>query len=126
MFIVYRPTTDFMDSLSYNNDRLKLHRERGFETSSGIERMLAANQKMLDNGYLIPAATVECSLCDLFEKTNSITSVWTDNPEVTLLGNSVRLTSTSVGDVFEDSDGQFYIVTCFDITIANLVHNTLI
>ena len=109
MFTVYRPTNDFLDSLTYNDDNLKLYRERSFEVYSGIHRMVSANQEMLDKGYLIPAATVQCSISDLFE--------------LTRLGSPTRLTSTSVGDVFEDADGQFYIVTCFDITSANLVKN---
>lgn len=48
------------------------------------------------------------SMKDTFRITNHIDEPWTDNPEVVKMYKE-RVRSTSVGDVVEDADGDFYL-----------------
>lgn len=119
-FTVYRPTRLFMSSLNCNTANLKLHRERSFERLNSYEGMVKANQEMIDKGLLIPAAIVEGDLDNIFERTNTISQLWSENDTVTVINESAHLSSSSVGDVFIDESNQSYLVTCFEIAPITL------
>lgn len=123
-FTIFRATKDFMDTLNSNKVTLDLHRRRSFDFDDKNDEMVKANQGMLDQGYLIPVATVECSLNDLFTLTNNITHSWLDNEEVTLLDDNGFISSTSIGDVFTDQSGQALLVTMTNIVPVDLTINT--
>lgn len=121
-YSVYRATIEFMSSLNHDNNNLKLHRDRQFEHSSGSAIMLTAIQSMLNKGFLVKAATVDCELNELYEMTNSIESDWTANPNVTIISKFAFMSCTSVGDVFTDNvTGQAYLVGTFEISKVSLV-----
>jgi hypothetical protein len=105
-----------MNSINANKVNLDLWRARsGFNT---LEAIQSANT-MLNNGDLIAAATVTCERSDLFELTNTISQSWVDNEEVTVISNNTRLYSSSVGDVFTDMEGNFYIISTSDFVPFN-------
>lgn len=109
-FTVYRTTEAFMRSLNGNTVNLDLHRQRSnSESTESIE----AIKTLLSSGLLIPVANVNCSPLndDLFRLTNSITHFWGDNKEVELLtgSESAFMSSSSVGDIYKDNTGQYYI-----------------
>lgn len=115
-FTMYRPTQSFMASLSVSSDRLELHRDRtccGYGEKS-LPRALTAINTMLDNGYLVPAAVVNCEFDRVFETTNTISQSWLTHDEVEPYGDDgyadMFMSSTSVGDIFSDADGKFFIV----------------
>ncbi len=110
-FTAYRATKDFVHSLNENKTNLRRHLDK---MMSGSNARSAVSQ-MLKDGQMAPAATVECEIDDLFEQTNTINHNWTENASVTLLEGSENLilSSTSVGDVFSDSEGKFFIVEDF-------------
>lgn len=112
-FTLYRPTNAFMDTLNDDAYNLDLHRMRtmfGIGESFKREATMALNT-MLDKGYLTPAATVKCTPEDLFRLSNTITKNWTLNDEVSVIDTNAFLSSTSVGDVFTDEAGCFYVVS---------------
>lgn len=60
--------------------------------------------------YEKAAIVSDASLDVAFEKTNSIVSHWSDNPEAETIGDFYNRRSTSVGDIMIDSDGNGWIV----------------
>lgn len=111
---VYRATQAFMKKLNSEPGFLNLHRDRSEPFSKGQDNdaTLIAINTMLNNGYLVPVATLTCdTLDDAYRLTNSIVRNWTENNEVTLLeGHEGFLSSTSVGDIFKAQDGTFTLV----------------
>lgn len=121
-FTIYRATKQFMSTLNYNHDNLTLHRNRSHEGlgGKGLQDMVNTVQSMVDKGFLVPAATVEAPLNEVFELTNSIERNWLDNNEVTVINEAAFFSSSSVGDVFVDDKDQAYIITCFEIAPVKL------
>lgn len=127
---VYRPTNAFFDAMKVSTDLLNLHRERtcSFGKAGEADGTLVAINTMLANDHLVPVATVTCeTLDDAYMLTNSITRNWTENDEVTVLdGHDGFLSSSSVGDIFKDSDGTFQLVESFGFaTLVKQADGTL-
>lgn len=119
-FTLYRATSSFLENINQNKDHLNLHRDRIF-VGNDLVSSVNAIITMLKSGFLVPAATcVAKNEDDMFRLTNSITCNWTDNDEVNVLDDSAFLSSTSVGDIFKDEDGQFFIVSNFSMEKISL------
>lgn len=62
-------------------------------------------------GEFQTVAVVEAqSLDQVYEKTNTIECLWTENPQVKALPNGARQRSTSVGDVITTPEGKAFMV----------------
>lgn len=111
-FTLYRTTIAFMDTLNSDTYNLNLHRMRSMISigESYQREALECINLMLDKGYLIPAATVICKSEDLFRVTNTISRNWMLNEGVSIVSSEAFMSSTSLGDVFTDETGQFYVV----------------
>lgn len=118
MFILYRLTNQFMQQVNSDKAYLELFRSRMLVDSCfGAEsrtEAIAALKQLLNHGHLVAAARVDCTLENLYELTNTIHQNWTLNPQVTVLNPACMLSSTSIGDVFSDSDGVLYVVSDSD------------
>lgn len=117
-FTLYRPTQAFRASLSVNTYNLELHRDRtccGYGEKSLLRALMAINI-MINKGFLVKAAIVDCEFDRVFEKTNSISQSWLHNHEVKPYDTgddgygNVFMSSTSVGDIFSDAEGRFFLV----------------
>jgi hypothetical protein len=123
-YTTYRPTRLF-DVLSNDGSHaanaLFYARRCAFDEAT-TQRALTASIVMINEGWMVPAAVVEATdLDDFFDKSNTINQLWTENDEVTLLAdpNEVRFSSTSVGDIVKDENGNWFMVEDFgfkDIT----------
>lgn len=111
---VYRALNTFMNQLNSDKAMLELHRDRSCSFGDSDAQLNAINT-MLSQGYLVPAATVVCNDLDqAFTLTNSISRSWLENDAVTVLENTdCFFSSSSVGDVFQDEDGTFFMVDSF-------------
>jgi hypothetical protein len=120
IFTLYRATSSFFNTINSNKEQLNLHRERTF-VRDDLTPSVDAIITMLKCGFLVPAATCMAeNVEDMFKLTNSITCTWTDNKEVNVLDYSAFLSSTSVGDIFKDESGQFFIVANYSIEKISL------
>jgi hypothetical protein len=123
-FTIYRCSHSFIKSLTFNPSNLALHVSRTVNLSINppeLTSMLQAIGELYKQGHLLPAAKVNCLPNDLFALTNSIERHWTKNAEVTVLPEAnAFMSSTSVGDLFSDADGIFYVVSCTGMLPLNL------
>jgi hypothetical protein len=124
-FTVFRKTREFMSMLNKDSDMRMLHINALFHLDSNkiaVDKAEKSIQALFDLGHIKPAAVVECSKDDLFCITNSINHNWTENKEVTLLDGheSLFLSSSSVGDVYLDENGQVHVFAAFGTEKTNL------
>lgn len=115
MFTIYRPTTTFMNSLNSDEANLNLHRDRTSFKDSTSTRPINAIREMVKSNKLIPAAKVNCTKDNLFEKTNSIVSSWLNNKEVETISQDAFMNSTQVGDIFKNDEGDFFVFGPYSI-----------
>lgn len=112
-FTVYRSTIAFMNTLNDSAQNLDLHRQRSLE---GNDLAVQAIKTLLNSHHVIPVALVTCNADndDLFRLTNSINDFWGNNTEVELLASAEQgfMSSSSVGDIYQDSAGQFFVYQC--------------
>lgn len=117
-FTLYRATNEFMSELNKNKQLRELHRNRS-DIDCEPQKSINAINAMLENKWLLPAATVDCPISVFFEKTNSISKSWLDNPEVVVLNNLTFLSSTSVGDLAVDANNiPFVVANCTYVPLA--------
>lgn len=106
-FTVYRFTNTSLDTNMFR----ELYRERSCAFGAKPTTAIKANLTAINNGILIPAATLTCTVGDLFELTNTIHSNWFEADGVNLLNvdKEPRLSSSTMGDVFKDEAGNLFM-----------------
>ena len=117
-FTIYRLTRRFIENSNKSKKESQLFFDRTSPFSfnkKGFQKAVDANNEFLRLGLIIPCALVDCAFENLFETTNTINRNWTENAEVTVTNADGFMSSTSVGDIFSDADGVFYIVTANNI-----------
>ncbi len=112
-FTVYRFTNASLDTGLFR----ELYRERSCAFDAKPTTAIKANLTAINHGLLIPAATLTCTVEDLFRLTNSIDSNWFEADGVTILNEDKepRLSSSTMGDVFKDEDGNLFMYTMSSI-----------
>lgn len=113
-YTVYRLTKSFTDLVAAGDQSARnLLSQRMLAFDSNSTDAIKANQQLIEDGHLVPAATLLCDQGDLFELTNNTHSNWFEVDGITLVNTQLepRLSSSSMGDVYADEDGQLYMYT---------------
>ena len=118
-FIIYRATNCFVETLA-SDPNLSLQNSRRSDCGSDLRVVLEAIQTMNNQGKLIKAALVDCELDEVYERTSSINSDWTEHPSVTLLSSEACMSDTDIGDVISDDKGQVYLYRSKELVKVDL------
>ncbi len=113
-YTVYRLTEKFVTMVADGDQSARdLMAARMMAFDSKSTDAIKANQQLIEDGHLVPAATLLCDQGDLFDVTNSINSNWFEAEGIVLLSSdrNPRMSSSSMGDVYADEDGQLYMYT---------------
>lgn len=112
-FTVYRLVNGKLNDSKF----MDLFKVRSCAFNRNCDEAIKANLELINLGYLVPAATVTCTVGDLFELTNTINDVWHESSDITLLRplGECRLSSSTMGDVFKDASGKLFMYTMSSI-----------
>lgn len=110
MFKVIRVLSNVHSSNSEAEFHKFLREKNCFDDDSLCE--WARNLLKSHSDKLVFVADVDCSIEDLYRVTNSIESGWFKNDEVTVTSDKGFMSSTSIGDLFVNSETEtVYLVT---------------
>lgn len=113
LFTVYRFSLAFIHSLTISPESMDSYRVITTMFTREMEDQALVNiNRIRSQGHIQPVATVSCdTIDDAFRLTNHLTNPWYENDGVELLdGNDLLfLNSSSVGHLFSDKDGNFFL-----------------